>query len=239
MEEQLFSIKDILLILKKKILLIVLITIIFTTIVISITNFLIKPKYYTSAKLFIGVLNNDNESSSNKNLDFSYYSQLIKPYSEIIKSDDLLDKAIKNGNLNISRDALASQLNVVANTESQVLELSIVTEDKSLGTITLNSVINEFKKKSPELIGNTNITVLNYPKMPTSPYYPNKVNSALLGLFGGLALGIAITLILNHFDNSIKSKEDTENSLGIPVIGTIHEFNEKKLKKISRGDLNA
>ncbi len=46
----------------------------------------------------------------NSSWDFSYYTQLMKPYSEIIKSDNLIERAIKRGNLKVSSQALSNAL---------------------------------------------------------------------------------------------------------------------------------
>ena len=88
MQEQSLNLKGILKILKKRLFLILIITIITTLFSAILTCFVIRPQYQTNAKLFIGMPTMKENGQGNSSWDFSYYTQLMKPYSEIIKSDN-------------------------------------------------------------------------------------------------------------------------------------------------------
>ncbi|MDQ4133752.1 MAG: polysaccharide biosynthesis tyrosine autokinase [Actinomycetota bacterium] len=58
--------------------------------------------------------------------------------------------------------------------------------------------------------------------IPKAPVQPRPVRNTLLGLGLGLVVGVALALLLDHLDDSIKSKEDLERILpGLPVLGMI------------------
>ena len=46
-----------------------------------------------------------------------------------------------------------------------------------------------------------------------------------------LVTGVAVVLIIHYFDNSIKGKEDIEESVGIPLIGLVPVYNKKRKNK--------
>jgi capsular exopolysaccharide synthesis family protein len=56
---------------------------------------------------------------------------------------------------------------------------------------------------------------------PVSPTSPKPVEDALLGLFAGLALGIAAAFLRNSFDDRLTSKNATEHAGGIPVLSMV------------------
>lgn len=57
---------------------------------------------------------------------------------------------------------------------------------------------------------------------PTVPIKPRPVRNTLLGVGVGLVLGIAFAFLLEHLDDSIKTKEDLERlAPNIPVLGLI------------------
>ncbi len=226
MEEQALNIKDILKILKKKFNMILVVTLITTIASIGITYFVITPTYLTSAKLFIGMPTIHSDGSGNASWDFSYYKQLLEPYSEIIKSDDLIERAIRKGNLNISQQALSGALSVQSNS-NQVLNLSIVTGNSVEGVEILNAVIDEFIETSNKLIENSNVEVISSPKISNAPISPNKPKNIIFGIGFGLAIGIALVLIIEYMDNSIKDEDEAERIMGIPMLGTVPEYNEK------------
>ena len=54
------------------------------------------------------------------------------------------------------------------------------------------------------------------------PIRPQPVRNALLGLLMGLTLGVALAFAFEHFDDSVKSKEDLERlARDLPVLGLI------------------
>ena len=56
----------------------------------------------------------------------------------------------------------------------------------------------------------------------TDPIRPQPVRNALLGLLIGLTFGVALAFAFEHFDDSIKSKEDLERlTPDLPVLGLI------------------
>lgn len=95
----------------------------------------------------------------------------------------------------------------------------------------LDAVIDEFIDTSSKLIQNSNVSVLSSPKYPSLPISPNKSKNIVFGFGLGLALGVAVVLIIHYFDNSIKGKEDIEESVGIPLIGLVPVYNKKRKNK--------
>lgn len=233
MEEQVLNIKDIFKILRKRIRIIAAVTLIAVAAAAGLTYFVISPSYVTTSKLFIGMPTIREDGSGNASWDFSYYKQLLEPYSEIIKSDNLLERAIKRGKLNMSQQALAGSL-MVQSGESQVLSLSIYTGNPEQGVKILNAVIDEFIETSNKLIKNSNVTVISSPKISRTPVSPNKPKNMIFGTALGLALGIALALLMEYMDNSIKDEEEAENLIGVPVIGTVPEYDKKIKSKEAR-----
>ena len=58
--------------------------------------------------------------------------------------------------------------------------------------------------------------------VPSSPVRPKPVRDAVLGLVVGLLLGVSLAFLLDHLDDSIKTKDDVEGAAGaVPVLGLI------------------
>lgn len=69
------------------------------------------------------------------------------------------------------------------------------------------------------------ITMLDPPVIPNSPFKPNRIAIALLGLFLGLFAALSGALILDYFDHSLKNPEDIVRHLDIPCFGSIPHIN--------------
>src|SRR2546426_3822985 len=70
------------------------------------------------------------------------------------------------------------------------------------------------------------ITVFEMAEVPLSPAKPDQIKTAVIGLLGSLVLGITLALALGLVDTSLKSLEDTERSLNLPVLSTIPRIRE-------------
>ncbi|HBE95635.1 MAG TPA: hypothetical protein DDW68_00510 [Verrucomicrobiales bacterium] len=67
----------------------------------------------------------------------------------------------------------------------------------------------------------TPITLHERAKKAKAPAYPNVTLNLLLGAGVGLIFGIGIAFLLEHLDTSVKSLEDVERYLQVPVLAVI------------------
>ena len=70
-------------------------------------------------------------------------------------------------------------------------------------------------------VGTNNISIVDHAEIPGSPFKPNLQLNLVLGLMLGLFGGVALAFLLEYLDDSIKSPEDVEKALGLPVVGVI------------------
>ncbi|HPY96108.1 MAG TPA: polysaccharide biosynthesis tyrosine autokinase [Candidatus Cloacimonadota bacterium] len=66
-----------------------------------------------------------------------------------------------------------------------------------------------------------NIRILDRAVLPSAPIKPNKKMNLLVGFVLGLGLGIGAAMILNSMDTKIRTLDDVERYIKVPVFGTI------------------
>ncbi|MHB1418338.1 MAG: GumC family protein [Bacillota bacterium] len=70
-------------------------------------------------------------------------------------------------------------------------------------------------------LGETSLLVVSPASLPSSPVKPNKkLNIAIAGVLG-IMVSIALAFVLEFMDNTVKTPEDIQRHLGIPVLGRI------------------
>lgn len=219
MEEQVISLGEILEVLKKRWKMILIITLLATLVSGLVSFFLISPKYEASTKLFIG-----KEVGAEKGYDQSeiaMYQKLMKTYSEAIKTRDLVGRAIKSANSNLTEDEVLEKLTVVTVADTQILQIKIDDKDPNMAATMVQAITNEFVTTSKVLVPNGNIKVIESVKVPEIPVSPNKKMNIAIAFLLGLMVSVGISFLLEFLDNTYKNREQLENELGIPVIGTI------------------
>ena len=219
MEEQVISISEIIDAVKKRWKIIVLTTVLATVGSGIFSFFVISPTYEASTKIFIG--KEGAESEGYNSSDVSMYQNLIKTYSELIKTKDLVNKAINNSQYDLSVNNVLNGITVNTLTGTQILQISYQSKSPSIAKNILESVTNEFINKAQELVPNGNVKILESVELPKNPVAPNKTMNIAIAFILGMMVGFGIVFLLEYLDNTYKNKEQLEKDLDIPVLGVI------------------
>ncbi len=67
----------------------------------------------------------------------------------------------------------------------------------------------------------TSLEVYSRPGLATAPSKPNYRLNLIVGAVFGMMAGVVVAFLSNYFDTSIKTLEDAERALGLPVLGVI------------------
>ncbi|GAL11030.1 polysaccharide biosynthesis chain length regulator SypO [Vibrio astriarenae] len=68
------------------------------------------------------------------------------------------------------------------------------------------------------------IKVIDLPYTPSTPSNLPAIVFVIAGLFGGIALGIGISIMIELFDSTIRNASDIEQLTDIPVITSLPKF---------------
>ena len=219
MEEQVISISEIINAVKKRWKIIALTTVLATVVSGIFSFFVISPTYEASTKIFIG--KEGAESEGYNSSDVSMYQNLIKTYSELIKTKDLVNKAIDNSQYDLSVNNVLNGITVNTLTGTQILQISYQSKSPSIAKNILESITNEFITKAEELVPNGNVKILESVELPKNPVAPNKTMNIAIAFILGMMVGFGIVFLLEYLDNTYKNKEQLEKDLDIPVLGVI------------------
>src|SRR6266516_822064 len=101
------------------------------------------------------------------------------------------------------------------------------------------SVLRQIKETSLSKDVKTNaVSVIEHSSLPQSPVSPSATKAIALGLLGGLAAGLAFVLGADTLDRSIKTVDQAENTLGLPVFAAVPETTDEgpvnRLKRRSK-----
>lgn len=224
MEEQVIRLDEIFEAIKKRWLIIVSITLIITIISAILSFFIIKPEYEASTRVFIGKDEMENQNY-NQN-DVLMYQKLMKTYSEIIKTKDLVSRGLEGVSLEIKPSEVLNNLTVITVSDTQILQIKYKSKNPEEAKTVVEGIYNEFIKTSKEVVPNGNIKVIEEVEVPENPVSPNKKMNILIALVLGIIIGVGLALLLEFSDNTFKNKDQLERELDIPVIGVIPTVKE-------------
>ncbi|WEG13381.1 Wzz/FepE/Etk N-terminal domain-containing protein [Pullulanibacillus sp. KACC 23026] len=227
--EETISLQEIYQTIKKRIVLIVIITLLATVASGIFTKFFVTPKYDASTQVLV------NQASSNQNSQIDYTQvqtnvQLINTYSVIIKSPTILNEVIRQLHLNLTADDLGDMITVNSAENSQVFTVTVESDGEAKSVRIANAVASAFKKKIQSLMKVDNVSILSKASIAehASPVKPNLKMNVAIGFVVGLMISIGLAFLLEFLDKTIKTEEDIERYLELPVLGAITEMGDVK-----------
>lgn len=86
----------------------------------------------------------------------------------------------------------------------------------------LNDLLHSYKENDVVLAGlHNNVAVIDYAITPDKPVGPNRLRGILLALLFSLPCGIGLALALEYFNNTVRTLEEAERVLHLPVLAAI------------------
>lgn len=177
-----------------------------------------KPMYKSYTTILLTKEENNSTITSN---DISLNRNLVDTYREIIKSRNVLGKVITNLNLDCTIDELMKKVTVENINDTEIIKISVVDAQEWNSMKIADEIAKVFNTEVVKLYNIQNIGIIDTAELPTKPYNINHVKTAALTGAVGLVVGLGIVFVLFYFDTTIKSSEEVERKLGLPVIGTI------------------
>lgn len=205
---------------KKNWKLLLILPIIFMLIALLMTMFLMKPKYESNTQVLV---NQKEKKSELMAQEVQSNIQLVNTYSEIVKSPRILDEVAKK-NKKYSASEIKSMLTATTQAESQILNVNVESGSKKDAEKVANDIAKVFSDEMPEIMNVDNVTILSKANGTASKVSPSLIINLAIGLILGLILALIIIILKEIFDKRIRTEEDIERELNIPVLGSIQKL---------------
>ena len=221
MEE--INLKDLFSYFLKKTPIILFVTLLFLTVGIIYTMFIKTPLYKGDTTLIL-VKQDSNygqESSSQTQSDILLNQKLVTTYSELIKSKRVLNQVISILELDCTNSELSQKISVSSVKDTEIIKISVSDEEPKDASRIANTLADVFKYEVMDIYDLQNVTIIDKAEVQDEPYNIEVVKSAVIFFALGFMLSVGVIFVIYYFDTSIKSSEEIENRLGVPVIGNV------------------
>lgn len=205
---------------KKNWKLLLILPIIFMLIALLMTMFLMKPKYESNTQVLV---NQKEKKSELMAQEVQSNIQLVNTYSEIVKSPRILDEVAKK-NKKYSASEIKSMITATTQAESQILNVNVESGSKKDAEKVANDIAKVFSDEMPNIMNVDNVTILSKANGTASKVSPSLIINLVIGLLLGLILALIIIILKEIFDKRIRTEEDIERELNIPVLGSIQKL---------------
>lgn len=224
MEE--INLKDLFSFFVKKIPIILFITSIIFALGMSYSVFLKTPLYKGNTTLILVKKQTGYEqgTAAQTQNDIILNQKLVTTYSEIIKSRRVLNQVVNKLNLGYSSSELSKNITVSSVSDTEIIKISVSDENNKKASQIANTIADVFKEEVMEIYSLENVSIIDKAEVQDNPYNVQILKDVVIFLMVGLVVSVGIMFVVYYFDTSVKSTEEIESKLGIPVIGNVPRY---------------
>jgi capsular polysaccharide biosynthesis protein len=180
----------------------------------------LEDQYTANASMMVLVSNEEQSNEQN----FNFSSKLVKTYTELAKSNIVVDQVIERLGLSCGQENLRNRITVTGVQDTIIIKLSIVSNDQQMSMDIANTMVTVMQEVSGTYDGFDNIEILDQAQLPLTPSGPNRMLYLAIGIIIGGITGVGIIFITEMLDKTIKTHKDIEQKLKLRVLATIPEY---------------
>jgi capsular polysaccharide biosynthesis protein len=212
---------------KKRFWIITLITVVAALVSGVVSFYVLEPTYETGTTLMV----NKSKSDENKEItsdDIMVNQKLALTYGEIARSRKVLDKVANDLNLNLTYEQLSKAVTISSVKDTEIINIKVQNTNPKLAYKIANKIPEIFAKEVRRITKADSVEVLDYAVVPNNPIKPNKMMNVAIAAVLGMMIGLFLTFLLEYMNNKIKTPNDIEKYLDLPVLGVVPSMESKR-----------
>ena len=189
-------------------------------------TFLLKPSYQADASIYI--------TSTDSMISFSdlqLSAALTDDYANIIKSRTVLNRVIDELDLNLNYKQLGALISVENPDSTHIVSIKVTCDDPELSRNITNALMNISVDQIYQVIGSGEPTVIDYAMAEAvQDVTPSLKKYLMLGALLGALIVCAIVVLRMLTDTTLKTVDDIDRYLHLPVLAAVPYYREMDRK---------
>jgi len=214
--EETIDLQELFQILKKRLRLVIVLALIAMAISGAVTHYLITPIYQASTQL---VVSRSDADLMITGAEITGINQIMSTFTQVILSPRILDQVIAELGLSETPSSLEGRME--ARNASQVLILTVRHENPESAYNIANKTAEIFAHDIPDILNFDNVSILAPALLPRNPVSPRLVMNIVIGFVVGAMIGMFLAFLLEFLDKTVKTEQDVEKLVNLPVLGMI------------------
>lgn len=177
------------------------------------TAFRMTPQYQAKTSLYVNS-SSFRLGSSNYSVSASELSSqsLVNIYLYILQSRTTMEEVIAAADLNYTPEALLGTISARGISGTSAIEISVTCGSPSEAELIANTIAKVLPERISDIVEGSSVRVVDYAIIPSQRSGPNIVGNTSQGLLIGAAVGaavvVAITLLQQMSNQTLKSADD-------------------------------
>lgn len=193
--------------------------------------FFVDPMYRADTTLMVSSSKGTVSADDPTYIDvgrISVNQMIAVTYGNIVKSRVVLEPVIEELDLDMSYEELLERTVSEPVESTEIIRISVEAESRNDAVTIANKITDVFIEEVVRILKVNNVEIIDRAAATENPVNMSPIVLTALAAVAGTVLGVLVALVVDYRDNTLKTAEDIEKQIGIPVIGSIPDFGKMK-----------
>lgn len=179
---------------------------------------MMNDTYTATTDMYVLASSEGSNSSSALSSDLSASQMLTNDVATLLQSDRVMSDAANQLGLPNLR---GYDITVTSESTTRVITLQVTSSDAQGSANVANALADCVSNVAQEVMNVESVNVIDEAPTPEAPSGPNRMLYVAVAAMAGLFVAVAIVVLMDVIDTRVRSAEDVEELLELPVIGRI------------------
>ncbi len=188
---------------------------------------LLTPQYQSSVMFYVNnnTLDGDDVSSITSS-DLLTSKNLVNSYIVVLKTRTVLTEVIEYAGINRSYEQLSGMVSAETLNNTEAFRVTVLSTDPEEASIIANAIAHVVPIRVSEIIKGSSAIVVDDAVTPKIAFFPNHTKNTLLGFIIGLVASVAIVVLSEVFDITIRNEDDVKGCCRYQVLASVPDMNK-------------
>ena len=203
--------------LKKHLALVVVLPVVLAIATAGVSWGLMQNQYTATVSVYV-LTSSSNEQNTIQNSDLTASQLMANDIAELAGSDIVAERTAEQ----LGMSSLEGyDISVNSSTTTRVIEISVTTGQAEAASVVANKIAEVLSSTAQDVMGVEIVNVVDQAKAPDAPSGPNRLMYTAVAFLAGIFLAVAIVVVMDMVNTRVRTPEEAEELLGVPVIGRI------------------
>lgn len=188
------------------------------------TFYFITPLYKSSVMVYV---NNSDMSIGDVNIsssDLVASRNLVNTYVVILQTRETVSTIIDYAGIDRSYSEVKNMISAAAVDETEIFAVTVTSPDPQEAKQIADAIAYILPNRIRDIIDGTSAKVVDHAVVAGSPSSPNYTTNTLLGFVIGLVAMVAVIMLKEIFDITIRTEEDIQQSCSHPILAAVPDM---------------
>lgn len=190
-----------------------------------VSTYFFTPEYESQATLIVLPITERTIDGDVVRHDVSSTRQVVQSTRELTLAHDSMQQIVGELNLPYGPGELRSRVEIDV---GDVTTIRVTDTNPHRAQLIADHITDVLMEYIIDFARLENVQLLNPAQLPTSPVNDRTTLNMAVAFVLALMISVALAFLFEHLDNTIKTSEDVQKYLSVPVLGVIPEFEEEE-----------